>query len=124
VNLAEILGPVVTVVAAEDDGALTVTHDGTLASLRTMDIADGLEMVWLIQMLAEDLPLNADLRDRVSASAAKTMFGTVTLTELPGGRADVILRYIFPAGGLDERALQMLVLMALDGGAEIRRTVV
>lgn len=120
-KLAEILGQEIRIVAVDDDGSVTVTHDGTFASLRTIEIADGLTMVWLIQMLAEDLPLTDDLRHRVAAQASKTMFGTVTLTEQPKNLANVILRYIFPADGLDSRALQTLVLMVLDAGAEARQ---
>lgn len=120
-KLAEILGQEIRIAAVDDDGSVTVTHDGTFASLRTIEIADGLTMVWLIQMLAEDLPLTDDLRHRVAAQASKTMFGTVTLTEQPKNLANVILRYIFPADGLDSRALQTLVLMVLDAGAEARQ---
>ncbi|HOB50645.1 MAG TPA: hypothetical protein PKK01_15230 [Mycobacterium sp.] len=109
-------------VQAEDDGALTVRHDGTVASLRTVTIADGLEMVSITQVLAWDLPVNADLRKRVAAQANSTMLGTVTMSEQPGRRADVMLRYNFPGGGLSESALQTLVLMVLDTGAQVRRS--
>ncbi len=108
-------------VQAEDDGALTVRHDGTVASLRTVTIADGLEMVSITQVLAWDLPVNADLRKRVAAQANSTMLGTVTMSEQPGRRADVILRYNFPGGGLSDSALQTLVLMVLDTGAQVGR---
>lgn len=117
-ELAEILGQVLPV-QVEDDGALTVTHAGTVASLRSMEFAEGLNMVWLMQIVARDLPLTAELRDRVAAEAAKTMFGTITLAEQQAGnRGDVMLRYIFPAEGLEDRALQALVLAVLVGGAE------
>lgn len=111
----------VLAVQAEDDGALTVRHDGTVASLRTVTIADGLEMVSLTQVLAWELPLNARLRKSVAALANSTMLGTVTLAERPRRLADVMLRYNFPAGGLDEQALQTLVLMVLDGGTAVAR---
>ena len=51
------------------DGALTVHHDGTFASLRVVTIAEDLEMVSLTQILAWDLPLNAKIRDKVSSQA-------------------------------------------------------
>jgi hypothetical protein len=35
-----------------------------------------------------------------------------------------MLRYNFPAGGLDDRALQTLMLMVLAGGAAARRVLV
>lgn len=119
-DLADALAGVLRL-EADDDGALTVRHDGTVASLRTVTVADGLEMVSLTQVLAWDLALNADLRKRVAAQTAATMLGTVTLVERPGRKADVMLRYNFPAGGLQRPALQTLVLMVLDTGAGVRR---
>lgn len=119
-GLADVLAEVLDV-RAEDDGALTVRHDGTVASLREVTIADGLDMLSLTQVLAWDLPVNTDLRKCVAAQANATLLGTVTLTEQPGKRADVLLRYNFPVGGLDSRAVQTLVLMVLSGGAEVRR---
>jgi hypothetical protein len=124
-SLADVLGQVASV-DVEDDGALTVHHDGTFASLRTVTIADGLELVSLTQAVAWDLTPDADLRKSVAAQAAKTMLGTVTLVEHPDNgvdaeRADVVLRYNFPFAGLDDQALQTLVLMVLAAGVEVRR---
>ena len=113
--LADALAPVIGV-QVEDDGALTVRYDGTVASLREVTIAEGLELISLSQLLAWDLPLNADLRERVAVQANSATFGTITLTERPGGLADVMLRYNFPARALDPSALQILVLMVLAGG--------
>lgn len=119
-GLADVLAGVLRL-EADEDGALTVRHDGTVASLRIVTVADGLEMVSLTQVLAWDLALNADLRKRVAAQTATTMLGTVTLVERPRRKADVMLRYNFPAGGLGPSALQTLVLMVLDAGAGVRR---
>ena len=109
--LAHVLG-----VQVEDDGALTVRYDGTVASLREVTIAEGLELISLSQLLAWDLPLNADLRERVAVQANSATFGSITLMERPGDLADVMLRYNFPARALDPSALQILVLMVLAGG--------
>ena len=115
-------------VETEDDGALTIRHDGTVASLRVVTIADGLEMVSLTQMLAWDLPSSPRLRESVAALAHTTTLGTVTMAEQSGGQSgpqsDVMLRYNFPAGGLDDHALQTLLLMVLAGGAAARRALV
>lgn len=110
-------------VDVEDDGALTVRHDGTVASLREVVLADGLAMISLTQVLAWDLPLNADLRKSVAAQTNSTMLGTVTLVERPGRKADVMLRYNFPFAGLSAPALQTLVLMVLAGGVEVRAAI-
>ena len=121
-RLTSALGEV-TALVEESDGALTVTVDGMVASLRVVVIADGLEMVSLTQPLAWDLPLSNEIRDRVAEQAGLVMLGTVTLVEkLADGRvADVMLRYNFPAAGLSEEALRTLILLVLTTGAEVRR---
>ena len=124
-RLADVLGQVMAV-GVEEDGALTVRHDGTFASFRTVTIADGLELISLTQVLAWDLRPDDELRKSVAALTARTMLGTVTLVENPaeegnGERADVVLRYNFPAAGLEETALRTLVMMILASGADVRR---
>jgi hypothetical protein len=117
-------------VTGESDGALTVHHGGTLASLRVVTIADGLDLVSLNQVLAWDLSLDKKLRDRVAEHARGTQLGTVSLVEKvgekaaghnSGKRADVLQRYNFPGTGLADDALRTLVLLVLDRGVEIRR---
>ncbi|GAB7069368.1 hypothetical protein JCM12141A_36570 [Mycolicibacterium hodleri] len=121
-RLTSALGEATTLVS-ESDGALTVTVDGLVASLRVVVIAEGLEMVSLTQPLAWDLPLSNEIRDRVAEQAAQVMLGTVTLVGKPADEtvADVMLRYNFPAAGLSEDALRTLVLLVLTTGAEVRR---
>jgi len=121
-RLTSALGEVTTLVE-ESDGALTVTVDRLVASLRVVVIADGLEMVSLTQPLAWDLPLSNEIRDRVAEQAGLVMLGTVTLVEkLADDKvADVMLRYNFPAAGLSEEALRTLILLVLTTGAEVRR---
>jgi hypothetical protein len=108
---------------AESDGALTVHHGGTIASLRVVTITEDLDLVSLTQMVAWDLALNKRIRDNVAEQSRSTLLGSVTLTEKPGKSADVVLRYNFPGNGLNDEALRTLILMVLDKGAEIRRAV-
>lgn len=107
-------------VQVEDDGALTVRHDGTIASLRTVTIVEGLDMVSLTQVIAWDRPINADLRKSVAAQGQKILLGAIALVERSGKLADVMLRYNFPSGGLSDDALRTLVLMTLDAGVAAR----
>jgi hypothetical protein len=109
-------------VEAESDGALTVQHGGTIASLRVVPIIEDLDLVSLTQMVAWDLVLNKKFRDGVAEQSHSTLLGSVTLVE-KGKSADVILRYNFPGNGLNDEALRTLILMVLDKGAEIRRAV-
>ncbi|ORB66133.1 hypothetical protein [Mycolicibacterium tusciae] len=132
-RLATVLGEVL-VLNREDDGAITLHHDGTIASLRVVDIAEGLELVSLTQILAWDLPLDAKLRAAVADHAHHTLLGTVSLAAKSGHKevaagakrnskkvADVLLRYNFPAAGLTDDALRTLILMVLATGSDVRR---
>lgn len=117
-HLAAALGEAMDVV--EDDGALTVTHDGTVASLRVVTIGEGLDLVSLTQPLAWDLKLDNEIRDRVTVHAGTTMLGTVVLVERTADTADVMLRYNFPATGLGDDALRTLIMLVLATGADVR----
>ena len=114
----------------ESDGALTVRHAGTIASLRVVEITEGLDLVSLTQIVAWDLLLNNKIRDSVTAQSHSILLGSISMTEKPaadqnsGIAADLLLRYNFPGNGLSNEALQTLILMVLDKGAEIRRTLI
>jgi hypothetical protein len=116
--LAEVLP-----VDAEADGALTLHHGGTIASLRVVPITDDLELVSLTQIVAWDLVSGKKIRDRVAEQSRATLLGSVNLVDKPGRIADIVLRYNFPGNGLNDEGLRTLVLMALDKGAEIRGAV-
>jgi hypothetical protein len=132
-RLASILREVIPV-DEEADGALTLRHDGTLASVRVVNIAEDLDLISLTQILAWDLPLTKKIRDEVAKRARDSNFGSVTVVEKVDEKAvrrnsgknaskiaDVMLRYNFPGGGLTDEALRTLILLVLDTGAEIRR---
>lgn len=128
-RLFDVLDGVVPI-RREDDGALTVQHDGTLASLRVVTIAEGLELVSLSQILAWDMPLDRQIRAKIGEQARDTMLGTVTLIEKKGARTrggaptilgEVLLRYNFPGSGLADDALRTLILLVLSTGADVRR---
>ena len=133
-ELSERLAAVLTEilpVQREDDGALTVQHDETFASLRVVTIAEDLDMVSLTQVLAWDMPLNSKIRAAVAKHAHDTLLGTVSLVEKIGAgkgsskkTGDVLLRYNFPAAGLTDDALRTLVMMVLATGADVRRALV
>jgi hypothetical protein len=110
-------------VVEEDDGALTVRHDGTLASLRVVSVADDLDLVSLSQILAWDIPLDRRVRAQLAKYARDTMLGTVALVEKKRV-GEVLLRYNFPGNGLTDDALRTLILMVLATGAELRRGLV
>ncbi|WP_102417114.1 hypothetical protein [Mycobacterium sp. 4858] len=131
-RLASVLGEVLPV-EEESDGALTVRHAGTIASLRVVHIVDDLDLVSLTQVVAWDLPLTKKISDQVAGQARDSNFGSVTLVEKVNAKAvqrnsgkgaaksaDVMLRYNFPGAGLTDDALRTLILLVLDTGAGIR----
>lgn len=136
-SLQERLGSIlrdVLPVEDEPDGGLTVHHDATFASLRVVNIAEGLDLVSLTQIVAWDLPLTKKLRDQVAKQAHDSNFGNVTMVEKVSDKAaqrnsgkgasktaDVMLRYNFPGAALTDDALRTLILLVLDTGAQIRR---
>lgn len=107
-------------VTEEDDGALTVRHDGTLASLRVVGVAEDLDLISLSQILAWDVPLDRTIRAKIARYTRETMLGTVTLVENKR-IGEVLLRYNFPGNGLTDEALRTLILMVLSIGADVRR---
>ncbi|TVS83712.1 hypothetical protein [Mycobacterium helveticum] len=132
-RLASLLVDAVSV-DEEPDGALTIRHEGTIASLRVVNIAEDLDLVSLTQVLAWDLPLTRKIADQVARQARDSNFGSVTLVEKVNDKAvqrnsgkgvaksaDVIMRYNFPGAGLTDEALRTLVLLVLDTGAEMAR---
>lgn len=129
-RLAAVLAEILPV-THEDDGALTVRHDETFASLRVVTIAEDLDLVSLTQVLAWDLPLNNTIRAKVAKHAHDTLLGTVSLVEKIGAAkgnskktGDVLLRYNFPAAGLTDDALRTLVMMVLATGGDVRRALI
>ena len=110
----------VVIVDEEEDGALTVRHDGTLASLRVVSVAEDLDLVSLSQMLAWDIPLDRQIRAKIAQYARDTMLGTVALVEKKRV-GEVLLRYNFPGNGLTDDALRTLIMMVLATGADMRR---
>jgi len=129
-RIATVLDDVMAI-QREEDGALTVRHDETIASLRVVTIAEGLDMVSLTQILAWDLPVDSKIRNNVARHARNTLLGTVSLAEKSAGAkgnskkaGDVLLRYNFPAAGLADDALRTLILLVLGTGADIRRDLV
>ncbi|BBY76514.1 hypothetical protein MPRF_34130 [Mycolicibacterium parafortuitum] len=129
-RLATVLEEILPV-TREADGALTVQHEATFASLRVVTIAEDLELVSLTQVLAWDLPLDSKIRAKVAKHAHDTLLGTVSLVEKIGAgkgttkkTGDVLLRYNFPAAGLTDDALRTLLLMVLATGTDVRHAMV
>ena len=109
-------------VRVEEDGALTVQHDDTFASLRVVPVDEGLELISLSQILAWDLKPDRRIRARVAKHASAMALGTVVILDKKDS-ADVMLRYNFPGSGLSDEALRTLILMVLSAGVDVRESI-
>ncbi|UGT45273.1 YbjN domain-containing protein [Nocardia yamanashiensis] len=106
-----------------EGGGLDFTFDGALCSLRGVNLAPGLDVLTLTSVLAWDRPLKAQLHKKVADRNAELQFGSITVITR-GQQADVMLRYTFPAAGLDDEALATMLLLVLSGVARARKGLV
>ena len=104
------------------DGSFGFDYGAVPFALQVVTLTEGLDVVSVTGVLAWDLPLDADTRTRVAAAADALQFGSIHLIERDAD-ADVVLRYSFPATGLDDTALTTMLLLVLDGAAEARGSV-
>ncbi|MFD3510317.1 YbjN domain-containing protein [Nocardia sp. NPDC058666] len=107
-------------VRVDADGSLGFEYDGALCSIRAVTLAPGLTVLSLTSVLAWDRPLKPQLYKRVAERNNEIQFGSVTLIAR-GKLGDVILRYTFPAEGLDDTALTTMLLLALSGASKARQ---
>ncbi|QCQ93883.1 hypothetical protein [Rhodococcus sp. SGAir0479] len=107
-------------VTADDDGSLRFEYGGALCSLRAVTLADGLDVLSLTGVLAWDRTLKPTLHKRVAERNAQAQFGAISVITR-GKLADVVLRYTFPATGLDDAPLTTMLLLVLSGIEDARQ---
>lgn len=118
----EVLLPFVEL-SANEDGSLSFEYAGALCSIRAVTLAPGLDVLSLTCVLAWDRPLRAALTKRVADRNNALQFGSITVIG-HGKLADVIMRYTFPAGGLNDEALITMLLLVLSGADRSRKGLV
>nr|WP_228823621.1 hypothetical protein [Nocardia blacklockiae] len=106
-----------------EDGGLGFEYDGALCSLRAVNLAPGLDVLTLTCLLVWDRPLKSQLHKRVADRNGELQFGSLTV-KVRDKLADVMLRYTFPAAGLDDAALATMLLLVLAGAGEARKGLV
>ncbi|MGW4533866.1 hypothetical protein ACWEOI_23250 [Nocardia sp. NPDC004340] len=104
----------------EEEGALGFEYEGALCSLRGVNLSPGLDVLALMCILAWDRPVKPQLHKRVAERNAALQFGTLTVVSRDK-LADVILRYTFPAAGLEDEPLATLLLLTLSGAGRARQ---
>jgi hypothetical protein len=110
-------------VEVKPDGSLGFDYGEMLCSLRAMNLTDGLDVLSLICVLAWDRPADATLSARIVAGNDLLQFGTIAVSE-HDGKADVLLRYTFPAAGLHDEALATMLFLVLSGAEDSRTALV
>ncbi|MEC3952746.1 hypothetical protein VMT65_06865 [Nocardia sp. CDC153] len=104
----------------EEEGALGFEYEGALCSLRGVNLSPGLDVLALMCILAWDRPVKPQLHKRVAERNAALQFGTLTVVSREK-LADVILRYTFPAAGLEDEPLATILLLTLSGASRARQ---
>ncbi|WP_327147873.1 hypothetical protein [Nocardia sp. NBC_01329] len=107
-------------VRVDNDGSLRFDFQGALCSLSAFTLTPGLDVLSLTCVLAWDRPLKPQLHKRVAERNASLQFGSIAVIS-HDKLADVILRYTFPAAGLDDPALTTMLLLVLGGAGEARK---
>ncbi|WP_129976297.1 hypothetical protein [Rhodococcus sp. Q1] len=108
--------------AANGDSSFGFDYGAVPFALQVVTLTEGLDVISVTGVLAWDLPLDDAVRIRVATAADALQFGSVHLVERDA-EADVVLRYSFPATGLDDTALTTMLLLVLDGAAGARGAV-
>ncbi|WP_459549820.1 hypothetical protein [Nocardia sp. X0981] len=107
-------------VRVDNDRSLRFDFQGALCSLSAFTLTPGLDVLSLTCVLAWDRPLKPQLHKRVAERNVSLQFGSISV--IPHGKlADVILRYTFPAAGLDDPALTTMLLLVLGGAGDARK---
>ena len=106
-------------VTADDDGSLTFAHGGVLCVVQGIELEEGLPVLNLTCVVAWDLPVETDVPTRVAMGAGEGLFGTPRVIRGEKGW-DVTLRYAFPAGGLDEKAMGTLLMLVVGNASTLR----
>jgi hypothetical protein len=105
-------------VTVDPDGALTFAHGGVVCAVQGLELDEGLPVLNLTCVVAWDLP-EEDVPVRVALGVGEGLFGTPRV--IRGERGwDVTLRYAFPAGGLDEKAMGTLLMLVVAGASSMR----
>lgn len=110
-------------VRVDNDGSLRFDYEGALCSLDAVTLAPGLDVLTLTCVLAWDRPLKPALHKRVAERNATLQFGSIVVVSREK-LADVVLRYTFPAVGLDDGALGTMLLLVLSGAGKARQGLV
>ncbi|MFT4043352.1 MAG: hypothetical protein QM673_09345 [Gordonia sp. (in: high G+C Gram-positive bacteria)] len=102
-----------------DSESVVVQVATTRASVRVVELAEGLDVISVTQLVALNLPNTDTLRDDVEKLGAGVSFGSLRRSDPVGATTDVLLYYTFPLGGLTDIALLTVLHIVLGTGADV-----
>jgi len=106
-------------VHVDPSGALAFVHAEMPCAVQSTQLAKGLVVLSVTCVLLWDLDRTPTLDAVVARTGSSVQFGGIGLLD-DGERADVTLRYAFPAAGLDDDALGTLLLLLLSAASHAR----
>ena len=106
-------------VKVDDDGALSFQHSDVPCAVQAVELTEGLLVLSLTCVVAWDVSDDGQLAERVATRAGQGLFGTLGLVRGQRG-ADVMLRYTFPAAGLDTVPLGTLLMLVVSTASQVR----
>jgi hypothetical protein len=106
-------------VTVDDDGALSFRHSEVPCAVQAVELVEGLLVLSLTCVVAWDLGDDGQLAERVATRAGQGLFGTLGLVRGERG-VDVMLRYAFPAAGLDTVPLGTLLMLVVSTASQVR----
>jgi hypothetical protein len=104
-------------VSVDDDGALSFRHGDVPCAVQGMELAEGLTVLSLTVVVAWDLV--GDVAVWVAERAGQGLFGTLGVISSERG-TDVMLRYAFPADGLEPEPLSTLLMLVVSTASQVR----
>lgn len=107
-------------VRVDSDSSLRFDFEGALCSLSALTLVSGLDVLTLTCVLVWDHPIGAGLHEQTALLGGGLQFGSLVVSE-HDEQADVVLRYTFPATGLGEEALGIMLLLVLSGARQTRK---
>lgn len=122
-RVAELLTELGAVSIDDDEGLIIIEIGSTRASVQVLELFEGLTVATIGQLVGVDLPNDASLAGRLEKHAAGLSFGSVLRSAPDEDITDVVLRYTFPIGGLDDMPLLMMFNLVLGAGAELAEAV-
>jgi hypothetical protein len=106
-------------VHVDPDGALSFQHAEVPGAVQAVELAEGLVVLSLTCVVAWDLPADSGMFERLALRAGQGLFGTLGAVRTERG-LDVILRYAFPATGLESTALGTLLMLVISTASQLR----